>query len=764
MNADGPIPVGVRTLCDFAARSGDLDHRYTPAPSSEEGIAGHRRVVARRGPGYRGEVPLRGECGGLLLSGRADGYDGAANRLEEIKTHRGDLARIGPGQRALHRAQLRAYGALLCRAEGLATITLSLVYLDIQRERETPLTEEADAVTLWGELEALCGRYLAWAHQEQRHRRERDAALLTLRFPFPAFRAGQRDLAETTYKALMGGRDLLLQAPTGIGKTVGTLYPALMAMPRAPLDRIHYLTARNTGRQLALDGLALIRGANPEATVLRVLVLSAREQACEYPDRACHGESCPLARGFYDRLPVARAEALARGLILDPPTLRDLALAHQVCPYYLTQELARWADLVVADVNYQFDQQALLHGLAVQQDWRVALLVDEAHNLAGRARAMYSAELTQARLRAVRRQAPAPLKGPLEALARAWGRLLARHVPLQAGAGADTPVILDTVPRDLDRALQGLLGAITDYLTESPGDAALQELMFEGLGFLALAERFGDHSVCELARDGIGKGRLAIVNLIPADFLRPRFDACRGAVLFSATLAPAPFHRDLLGLPEDTPWQAVDSPFSAGQLQVRIVPAISTRLRDRGASLAPTVERIVRQFRTEPANYLVYLSSFAYLDGLYDAFSRAAPDIPAPRQLPAMSPEARQAFIDSFREGGRQVGFAVLGGAFAEGIDLPGSRLSGVFVLTLGLPPHDRRHELLRARLQQRFGQGYEYGYLYPGVQKVVQAAGRVIRTPEDTGVIELIDDRFARPGVRALLPAWWRATVVERE
>jgi len=751
--------VAVRTLCDFAARSGDLDHRYTPSPTSEEGIAGHRRVGARRGPGYRAELPLKGECGGLLLAGRADGYDGDANRLEEIKTHRGDLARIGPGQRALHRAQLRAYGALLCRAEGLATINLSLVYFDIQRERETPFSEEADASVLWAELEALCHRYLAWAHQENGHRRARNAALLGLRFPFADFRPGQRTLAEAAYRAVHGGHPLLLQAPTGIGKTAGTLYPALMAMPRAGLDRLHYLTARNTGRQLALDAIARILAANPGA-VLRVLVLSAREQACEYPDRACHGESCPLARGFYDRLPEARAAALAGGGILDPAALRDVALGHQVCPYYLTQELARWADLVVADVNYQFDQEALLHALAAANGWRVALLVDEAHNLMDRARAMYSAELTQGRLREARRQAPAVLKKPLDALARAWRRLLARHLP---ATGADAPVQLDAVPRELDGALQGLVGAITDYLAQSPADAALQELMFEALGFLALAERFGEHSLCELARDGVGTGRLAIVNLIPADFLRARFDACHGAVLFSATLGPAAFQRDLLGLPGDSRWQAVESPFNAGQLQVRIVPAISTRLRDRGASIAPVVARIRKQYAAWPANYLVYLSSFAYLDLLHDAFVRAAPAIPAPRQRPGMSAAARQDFIDGFQEGGRQVGFAVLGGAFAEGIDLPGSRLSGVFVLTLGLPPHDSRHEVLRERLQRRFGRGYEYSYLYPGLRKVVQAAGRVIRTPEDSGVIELIDDRFARPEVRALLPAWWRARVLDK-
>ncbi|WP_111493590.1 ATP-dependent DNA helicase [Marinobacter bohaiensis] len=747
------MQVAVRTLCEFAARRGDLDHRYTPAPSAEDGIAGHARVQARRGPQYQAEVPLSGECAGLSLRGRADGYEPLANRLEEIKTHRGDLERLSPDQRALHRAQLRAYGALHCQASGRDSVELALVYYDIGRDRETVVRESASADSLWQELTDLCQAYRAWAQQEAAHRRERDAALANLRFPFPDFRRGQRPLAETVYRNSLRQRSLLLQAPTGLGKTLGTLYPALMALPRAGQDRLFYLTTRNPGRDLALDGLQRLADAQDGAVPLRILELSAKDHACEHPDKACHGEDCPLARGFFDRLPAARQAAVDHTGPLTREALRDIAAEHGLCPYFLAQEMARWSDVVVADVNRIFDQHALLHGLTRQNDWRVSLLVDEAHNLIDRARGMYSVSLRQSRLLQARKQAPASLKGPINRLARQW-QTLAREY----GSDDDRPVFLDTLPKALLGGLNGLVSAITDYLTDHPPDLTLQELMFDCLAFSRLAESFGDHSLCEYRRGGRGRAELAIQNLVPADFLRPRFEAADSSLLFSATLSPGIYHRDLLGLPPETAWQSVPSPFHSGQLQIHFADRISTRRAHREASLGPIAALIASQYRRQPGNYLAYFSSFTYLEAVRARLQREAPDIPVWHQHGGMSQAERAGFVERFTEDGQGVGFAVLGGAFGEGIDLPGTRLIGAFVATVGLPPFDPWHDVLRQRLDARFGAGYDYTYLYPGLQKVTQAAGRVIRTPQDTGTLWLIDDRFAQPAIRRLLPDWWFA------
>ncbi|WP_416139473.1 ATP-dependent DNA helicase [Halomonas sp. HK25] len=783
--------VAVRTLCDFTAREGDLDHRFTPAPSAEEGIAGHAEVARRRGEGYEREVPLSGVIEGLAVSGRADGHDPVANCLEEVKTHRGSLARMADNQRALHWAQAKAYGALLCAERNLPDITLALVYLDIASGRETRLEQHFDAAELSAFLAQQCRRFLAWAEQEANHRERRDAALRELAFPHADFRPGQRDLAEGVYKAAATGRCLLAQAPTGIGKTLGTLFPLLVAMPRHGLDRLAFLTMKTPGRALALAALRQLGAApgaetgaetgaspgvetsaapdddgrgpgpdrEPDRLPLRVLELTAREKACEYPGRACHGEACPLAAGFYDRLPAARQAAVDRGW-LDRETLRRVAGEHGVCPYYLGQELARWSDVVVGDVNHWFDANALLHGLAKANRWRVGLLVDEAHNLVERARGMYSAELDQRRLARLRRAAPPALARPLGRLVRQWQTLVKEAGLAEAGEkGRPAYRVLDDLPGGMVGALQGAASAITDTLGEHPEHASpeLQELLFEALAFTRLAESFGDHSLCDLVRHGRGRAVLGLRNLVPADFLALRFRAAHGAVLFSATLAPPGYHRDLLGLPEETVWQSVASPFAAEQLEVRLRTDISTRLRDREASLAPIVAELAGQYRHRPGNYLAFFSSFAYLERARSAFAEAHPSIPAWSQVRGMGEPERDAFLARFSSGGAGIGFAVLGGAFAEGIDLPGERLIGAFIATLGLPPFDDFNEALKARLQARFGCGDDYAYRVPGLIKVVQAAGRVIRGPEDRGTVVLMDDRFARREVRTRLPEWWR-------
>ena len=744
--------VAVRTLCDFTARQGDLDHRFTPAPSAQEGIEGHGLVASRRGEDYLAELPLSGEYQALRVAGRADGFDPSANRLEEVKTYRGNLDRMAANQRALHWAQVKIYGALLCAERHLERLTLALVYLDIASGQETLLTHEASAAELQAFFIDQCQRFLAWAEQESAHRQRRDAWLATLTFPYPDFRPGQRALAEDVYKAASTGRCLLAQAPTGIGKTLGTLFPMLSAMPRQQLDRVAFLTMKTPGRRLALDALARL---DAPTQPLRVLELVARQKACEYPGTACQGDACPLAAGFYDRLPAARQAAVERRW-LDRDGLREVALAHSVCPYYLGQELARWADVVVGDVNHWFDSHALLHGLAYANDWRVGLLVDEAHNLVERARGMYSAELSQQRLSRLRRRSPPALAKPLARVGRQW-QALTKEVTTDA-VTSNHYHLLAALPNKLVGAVQTLAGAITDYLVEHPdaANAELQELLFEALAFCRLAERFGDHSLCDLAIYGRGDAVLGLRNVIPADFLAVRFKAAHSAVLFSATLTPFHYYRDLLGLPKSSVWREVASPFTTRQLDVRIRADISTRYHHREASVAPIVDALADQYQQQPGHYLAFFSSFAYLEQVMGQFQYAHPGVPVFAQTRGMQEAERDAFLARFTPGGKGIGFAVLGGAFAEGIDLPGERLIGAFIATLGLPPFNDFNEALKARMNTRFGQGDDYTYRIPGMIKVVQAAGRVIRSPDDKGVVILMDDRFVQAKVRALLPRWW--------
>ncbi|MBL7091227.1 ATP-dependent DNA helicase [Acidovorax sp.] len=761
--------VAVRELCEFTAKQGDLDLRFTPAPTALEGMAGHAVAASRRGAGYRAEVALSGSYQSLRVRGRADGYDPAQQRIDEVKTFKGRLDRQPASHRHLHWAQAKVYGWLLCEQEQLAHIDVALVYLDVGTQQETVFTEHCNADDLRQHFEAQCQRFIAWAEQQVAHRAARDAALTTLAFPFGDFRIGQRPLAEAVYKTAVAGRCLLAQATTGIGKTMGTLFPLLKAAPAQHIDKVFFLAAKTSGRQMALDALARLADS-AQALPLRVLELVARDKACEHPDKACHGESCPLARGFYDRLPAARAAAVAATSTGEPaPALqqtrvRDVALQHEVCPYYLSQELARWADVVVGDYNYYFDLGGLLHGLAQANQWRTALLVDEAHNLVERGRKMFTAELHPAAL-AQARSSPtaaqhAPVKKALDKVRRAWVALDKAHPA--------TYTVLETFPDKLLAALQQCTTTLTEHFTDHPTepDGALQTFYFDALHLQRMADLLDAHSTVDITQASAahhqrsskpGDSVVCIRNVVPAPFLQPRLAAAHTSTLFSATLQPSRYYADLLGLPEGHMWVDVESPFAAQQLQVQVARHISTRYPHRAASLAPIATLMAQQFRERPGNYLAFFSSYDYLQQAAALFAQQHPDVPHWCQSRRMLEGEQRDFLARFTDSSQGIAFAVLGGAFAEGIDLPGKRLIGAFLATLGLPQVNPVNEQIRERMQTLFGAGYDYTYLYPGLQKVVQAAGRVIRTPSDEGVVHLMDDRFAQTQVRALLPPWWK-------
>ena len=738
--------VAVRALCEFTAKQGDLDLRFTPSPTALEGIAGHAVVAGRRGPAYQSEVSLSGSHGELLVRGRADGYDPDQNLIEEVKTHRGDLSRMPDNHRHLHWAQVRVYGHLLCQKLGLDEVSLALVYFDIGRETETVLRELQSAQALAAMFADLCERFSAWAAQESAQRAARNAALAGLQFPHPRFRPGQRDLAATIFKANASGRCVMAQAPTGIGKTIGTLFPVLKAAPAQQIDKIFFLAAKTPGRKLALDAAATITRSAPQLS-LRVQELVARDKACEHPDKACHGESCPLARGFYDRLPAARSAA-AHIAVLDRDAMRAVALAHDVCPYYLGSEMAKWSDLLVGDYNYYFDLGAMLYSMTLANQWKVSVLVDEAHNLVARARQMYSAELDRVALRAARAAAPALVKTALDRVARAW--------PAPPGAGYE---VIAAVPEKLLTALQGAASTITDLLAENPApmDPALQRFYFDAMHFARLAELFGEHSLFDATVVDAKNSTLCIRNIVPAPFLKARFAVSHCTALFSATLSPWNYYGDMLGLPDNSPWVDIASPFAAEQLSVQVVDNISTRFQHRAGSAAPIARLIAGQYHRQPGNYLAFFSSFDYLEQVAAQFAQQFPEVPLFQQPRRMRESERDQFLGRFTLESRGVGFAVLGGSFGEGIDLPGARLIGAFVATLGLPQLNPVNEQIRQRMQAIFGAGYDYTYLYPGIQKVVQAAGRVIRTEHDRGTVYLIDDRFGQADVQALLPRWWK-------
>jgi DNA excision repair protein ERCC-2 len=663
-------------------------------------MEGHAVVQKRRekAGGYEAELALSGRFEELQVRGRADGFDGVQQQLEEIKTYRGRLDGVRPHHRALHWAQARVYGHLLCQERGLERIKLALVYFQIGSAEETVLVEECSATELQAFFESQCARYLDWARSEAAHRQARNEAMAQLQFPMPAFRAGQRSWPwpSIARPAGAGGRCLMAQAPTGIGKTLATIFPMLKSMAAvmakgaseadaAGLDKLFFLTAKGTGHGLALHALGQLQQALPAC---RQAAEDGRLRHCVSWTcrRATRPASIPTrpAMGSPVRWRVAsltdclRPGTGAATAALGCSGLRTLALLHGICPYYLSQELARWADVVVADYHYYYDSAAMLYALALQQDWRVGVLVDEAHNLLERARSMYTAPLSQFDL-AQARQRDRCCQKALDALQRQWQAL--NKAQDQASYQS-----YESIPGALLGAMQrrgrhrGSTGGAGDRRScgrsgaAALADHALLGFYWELLHFQALADQFGPHALFDIhwprrcsvrSRVRTPSSTLCIRNVVPAPHLAARHAAAQATVLFSGTLSP-PGSTAICWAACDTAWLDVPAPFAARQLQVHIARHISTRWRDREASLAPMADLIAQQYARQPGNYLCFVSSFDYLQQVAATVERLHPQLPLWQQQRGMDEAGRAEFLARFVEGGQGLGLAVLGGAFPK--------------------------------------------------------------------------------------------------
>lgn len=751
-----PKAVAIRTLVEFAAKCGSLDRRFTPAPSGQQGIEGHKKVTAKRHSDYQTEVSLSIRYGELTFRGRADGYDAKRHCIEEIKTFYGDVERIPENHRELHWAQAKCYGWLYCAEHECEEINLALIYFELADELEYPLEQTFSAGELKAYFEQLAQRYCAWHQQLSLRQHQLQKWLEQLQFPYGTMHAAQRVMAEAVYKAAATGRVVMAEAPTGTGKTLAALFPALKALPRTPVDKIFYLTAKTTGKQLALENIALIASDKTHPAPLRSLELTAQEKSCLERDKKCRGDSCQYALDFYTKLPSARQAAFAIP-ILDKHALNQLAEKFTICPFYLGMEMARWVDLVVADVNYYFDGTPLLLGLTVELDWQPCLLVDESHNLIERGRSMYSAELNRADLLIAKKAAPEPIKKTLEKINKIWLALL-KTLPEQANSYTR----LEVLPEKLELALEDFTTGYIEFLQQNPDhliqEGIAQEFFFAALNYQRISEIYDEDFCVDLQALGSKAEILTLRNLIPAKQLAARLRFAHCACFFSATLHPAHYYQSLLGLPEHSVQINVPSPFSSQQLSINIASTLSTRYKDRAAAIDPLCEIIVQQLQNTPGNALAFFSSYEFLQQAETQLRKhfAKTPIQLLVQSRRMSEQDREVFIAQFNQRDNLLGLAVLGGAFSEGVDLAGDALKGAFIATLGLPQVNPINEHLRQVMNNKFGQGYDFTYTYPGIQKVIQAAGRVIRTTSDEGYIWLLDQRFQQTQIKNLLPEWW--------
>ena len=762
------LTLPIRRLVEFLLRTGSIDSRFTGFDRALEGARLHRklqRAAVREYPDYQAEAALKQDytCAGIAytLEGRADGIftdkDGTPT-IDEIKTTTLPPEFITGEQSPEHWAQAQIYAAIYARQQGLPAMRVRLVYYQVDEDLEFTFNHDYSADALDAIVTDLLTQYAPWAKRSAEWQRMSRASRQALPFPFASYRPGQRAMMNAVYKTCTEGGQLLCQAPTGIGKTMSVLFPALKAVGDG--GPIFYLTARGTTRAAAENALTLLRAADPDLK-LRSVTLTAKDKICLQEHRECTPEACPYANGYYDRVKAALWDGLdTHALTAD--ALQALARKHKVCPFELGLDLSLWCDVVVGDYNYLFDPVVhLMRFFETAGDY--LFLIDEAHNLPGRARDMHSTSLCKSAFYDAKKRlgkGKSSLKNALTKVNNIFIEWRHRCEEVLGDSRFGRTYFEKSRAEDFDRALTKLCEPLEIWLDEhrAPGEThdALLQLYFDIRAWLRVADTFDNHFVLQMSAVG-SEVRAAMLCLDPSDFLAADFAKGRAAVLFSATLAPAGYYKDLCGLP-DARAVALRSPFDPANMGLWCARQVSTRYKDRADSIAKVSDLLDVMAAAQPGHYLAFFPSYSYLQQVWEDFTARYPDQPTLCQESSMDEGQRTEFLAQFlaRDGKPLLGFAVLGGVFGEGVDLTGESLIGVAVVSPGLPQIGPRQEQLRDYFEETRGAGFDYAYRYPGMNKVLQAAGRVIRTPQDRGVVLLIDDRFLAPDTRRLMPPHW--------
>ena len=741
--------VAVRALVEFTLHGADI----TPGGSLRsmlDGTLGHKARQASLGGDWRSEVPLSLRCEvdddlAVEVIGRMDAFlDGEPPVVEEIKLWEDRTPPDGPA--AAHRMQAVCYAHMLCEKEKRPSAAIRVVYVRRSGEPAACFDETLTAAACREEFMGLFLPYLRRLQTVRRHQRARDASLQALAFPYERYRPGQREMAAQVYTAIRLRRRLFAELPTGTGKSAAALFPALKALGAGLTEQVFYLTARTTQRQGPLEALALMRR---QPLSLWALTLDAKERQCPQEVMRCDPEHCERAKGHFLR----DAEAVEELLGEDDWTVarvREAAEKHCLCPFEFALSLAELADLVICDYNYAFDPAAHIRRI-FDRAAPVTLLVDEAHHLQERTRSMLGGMLDAAQLRTFRTAAGKAgsrrdaVYRTLTGLIHALDSLAVPEEEREGCLEQPAAALTEAAGRALEAMLDSREGG--PHTVEGFGD-----ILSSLYGFLDAAER--EETPSTWLWYGTGKKRC--VEILPLDvsaYLRDATKGRRGLICFSATMTPLDDMRDLLGGSEEDACFRLPSPFPPENLLVLARP-VNTRYRQREASAPAVAEAIRMVFEAHPGRYLAFFPSFAFLE----LVSAELGGWPHRKQGRGMKPDEQAAFLEPFRPDGEPVtALAVMGGLFSEGIDLPGTALDGVIIVGVGLPQVGLRQEALRAYWQERSGQGFRYAYQLPGMQKVAQAAGRVIRTETDRGVVLLLDDRFDQRDYRELCPPSWR-------
>ncbi|TXK70635.1 ATP-dependent DNA helicase [Paenibacillus sp. N3.4] len=769
------VNISVRSLVEYVYRSGSIDASFRTKTTLTEGTKAHQKVQKQYSELDQREVyvsteivyqdllfVIDGRCDGLLLDA-----DGVMLTIDEIKSTSEDIEQIREDSHPVHWAQAKCYAYIIAKDRGLGRMRIQLTYVQMETEATSRFVMETSFEDLEQFIQDMVMKYFPYAEARHAHEQRRNQSIKGLPFPFEYYREGQRKLAAAVYQTISEGHKLFAKAPTGIGKTMSTLFPAVKAIGEGKLQRIFYLTAKTITRTAAEEAYSLLQTKGLD---LHVVTITAKDKVCLKEEVRCTKEYCEFADGYYDRINEAVLDLLTQETMLTRPVIEAYARKHRVCPFEFSLDVAYAADAVICDYNYVFDPQVNLKRLFEEQKRKSALLIDEAHNLLDRARGMYSSDLCKTDFLELQRMFKG-IQTELHDAAKAINQYL---IMLRKQIGESQMQVASELPESLIAYLEVFVALAERELVATRSASPSQLLLdvyFRAQSFLRIAklydERYVTFSECDRSEVTV-----KLFCLDPSHLLKEMGKGYRSHVFFSATLTPLSYFMESLGAGEDDYSVSVPSPFAEDQLEVLIQP-LSTRYQDRERSRASIALTLYELVEERPGNYLIFCPSYAYMSSIYEAFTDLVNDESRTEvhseekehvfhvliQQPQMSEEEREQFLAEFGTASVRtvIGFAVMGGIFSEGIDLVGDRLTGVAVVGVGLPQVGPERNLIKAYMDRTGKNGYEYAYVFPGMNKVQQAGGRLIRSETDRGVLLLIDDRYLQPLYQRLLPEEWR-------
>ncbi len=763
MSEHNLIKISVRNLVEFILREGDIDNRISSGMVKDvmqQGSRIHRKIQKRMGADYQAEVSLKIQipCNEFLLQveGRADGIqknkDGVV--VDEIKGVLKDLNFIEQPS-TVHLAQAKCYAYILSVQENLKEISVQMTYCNLETEELKQFLEKYSYLQLEEWFLNLVKSYEKWAQFQIQWMEKRRLSIKNIEFPF-VYRGGQRDLVTSVYRTILRKKKLFIQAPTGVGKTMAAVFPAVKAIGEELGDKIFYLTAKTITRTVAEQAFSLLK---EQGLKFKVITLTAKDKICFCEETICNPEHCSFAKGHYDRVNDAVYDMIKHLDDMNRSALEKQARKYNVCPFELALDVSLWMDAVICDYNYVFDPNAHLKRFFSDGNKREYLfLIDEAHNLVERGREMYSAVLYKEDILEMKNL----LKTEDGVLARRLDECNRQFLALKREC--ETYQILDSVSH-IAIKLMNVMSGLEEYLEKVIEETKREQVLdfyFKLRDFLNIHEILDENYVVysELEQSGSFKIKLLCVN--PSVNLQAFLEQGNSTIFFSATLLPIHYYKKLLSVENDDYAIYAKSSFPKQNRLVLMGTDVSTRYTQRGIEMYQKFSQyIVKVIDGKAGNYMIFFPSYLFMDKVFELFQTLISerkDIECIVQSQSMGEEEREHFLKSFKvkRAKSLVGFCVMGGVFSEGIDLTADRLIGTVIIGTGLPQVCNDREILKHYFDSRYMQGFDYAYLYPGMNKVLQSAGRVIRTETDKGLILLLDERFARRQYKDVFPREW--------